>query len=111
MFLRRHNRWRAGVREVLIANRGEIAIRVARTLREMGINGRRLHGDRSRRPARASCRRGLPDRARGAYRSYLDIAKMIDVAKEAGRGRNAPRYGFLGENAELARGCAEAGSP
>src|SRR3978361_2286994 len=96
--------------KVLIANRGEIAIRVARTLREMGIGSVAVYSEIDRDAPRGRA-------ADGAFllgpaipaESYLNIAKIIEVAKEAGAEGIHPGYGFLAENADMARACADAG--
>jgi acetyl-CoA/propionyl-CoA carboxylase, biotin carboxylase, biotin carboxyl carrier protein len=96
--------------KVLIANRGEIAIRVARTLKEMGIVSVAVYSeiDREAPHVRAADEAFLIGPAIPAE-SYLNIAKIIETAKEAGAEAIHPGYGFLAENAEMARACAEAG--
>ncbi|ACF00165.1 Carbamoyl-phosphate synthase L chain ATP-binding [Rhodopseudomonas palustris TIE-1] len=96
-------------RKLLIANRGEIAIRIARAAAESGLTTVAIH------PAddAASLHVRIADHAeqipgRGA-RAYLDIEAVIAAAKAAGCDALHPGYGFLSENADLARRCAEEG--
>lgn len=96
-------------RKLLIANRGEIAIRIARAAAESGLTTVAIH------PAddAASLHARIADHAeqipgRGA-RAYLDIEAVIAAAKAAGCDALHPGYGFLSENADLARRCAEEG--
>ena len=96
--------------KILIANRGEIAIRVARTLKEMGIVSVAVYSeiDRDAPHVREADEAFLIGPAVPAE-SYLNIPRIIETAVEAGAEGIHPGYGFLAENAEMARACDEAG--
>ena len=96
--------------KVLVANRGEIAIRVMRTLKEMGIVSVGVYSEADRsaphvREADEAYLLGPPPPAE----SYLAIAKIIEAAQKAGAAGIHPGYGFLAENAEFAEACEKAG--
>ncbi len=95
--------------KVLIANRGEIAIRVARTLKEMGIGSVAVYSeiDREAPHVREADEAFLIGPAVPAE-SYLNIPRIIETAKEAGAEAIHPGYGFLAENADFAKACADA---
>ncbi|NJP89103.1 ATP-grasp domain-containing protein [Nonomuraea sp. FMUSA5-5] len=89
---------------VLIANRGEIAVRIARTLRRLGIASVAVHT-----PSDAGARHVREADLALEVPSYLDIEAIAGAAVDAGAGAVHPGYGFLAENAAFARRCAEAG--
>ncbi len=95
---------------VLIANRGEIALRVARACRELGIRVASVHSteDASSRLARISDH-AVQIGPAAARRSYLNIPAVIEAARQAGAEAVHPGYGFLSEDAEFAEACEENG--
>ncbi len=96
--------------KVLIANRGEIAIRIARALQEMGIASVAIYSELDRdapHVARAAEAFNLGDGP--AAENYLNVEKILDAAARSGAQAIHPGYGFLAENAPFAQACADAG--
>ncbi|WP_243790287.1 acetyl/propionyl/methylcrotonyl-CoA carboxylase subunit alpha [Saccharopolyspora gloriosae] len=95
---------------VLVANRGEIAVRVIRTLRALGIRAIAVHSDADR-DARhvAEADTSVHIGPSSAAQSYLSVRRVVDAALQAGAQAVHPGYGFLSENTEFARACGEAG--
>ncbi|MEZ5406947.1 MAG: biotin carboxylase N-terminal domain-containing protein [Acidimicrobiales bacterium] len=98
-----------GLQRVLVANRGEIAIRIIRAARSLGLATVAVAPDDDRSSLhlrRADDTRVLPGRGAGAY---LDPAGIVAAAVDSGADAVHPGYGFLSERAELATACADAG--
>jgi len=95
---------------LLIANRGEIAVRIARTARRLGLSTVAIFSDADREAAHvAACDRAVHVGGSPAASSYLRIDAVIDAARHTGAQAVHPGYGFLAENAAFAAACARAG--
>jgi 3-methylcrotonyl-CoA carboxylase alpha subunit len=96
--------------KILIANRGEIACRVAATAKRLGIRTVAVYSDPDARAKHvAACDEALRIGSAGASESYLRIESIISAAQRTGSKAIHPGYGFLAENPEFASACTEAG--
>ncbi|KAJ0032794.1 hypothetical protein NQD34_002875 [Periophthalmus magnuspinnatus] len=100
----------ARIEKVLIANRGEIACRVMRTAKKMGVRSVAVYSDADRHSMHVA----MADEAyhigpAASQLSYLSMEKVLEVAKKSGSHAVHPGYGFLSENTEFAEACKDAG--
>ena len=98
------------IKRLLIANRGEVALRVVRACRELGVESVAVYSDADRHaPHVSAADRSVHIGPAAAVDSYLSITRLIDAARRSGADAVHPGYGFLSENPSFADACERAG--
>jgi acetyl-CoA carboxylase biotin carboxylase subunit len=98
------------IHRLLVANRGEIAVRVIRACREFGIESVAVYSEADERAPHAKLAdRAVPIGPAPAIQSYLSIPAILEAARQSHADAVHPGYGFLSENARFAQACADAG--
>ena len=98
------------IKSVLIANRGEIAVRIIRCLRDMGLESVAIYSEAdSESYHRKLADRAIPLAGHSSAETYLNIDLILDAAKKAGVQAIHPGYGFLSERSEFAKAIEDAG--
>src|SRR3954470_3504569 len=97
-------------RRLLVANRGEIAVRIVHACRELGIESVAVYSDADARSLHvASADRAVRIGEPPAADSYLSVSRLLEAARSAGADAIHPGYGFLAEQPSLAEACEKAG--
>ena len=101
---------RKPITTLLIANRGEIARRIMRTAREMGVSTVAIYADGdAEAPFVTEADSAIALGGRTSAETYLDVSKVLDACKRSGADAVHPGYGFLSENAGFASAISDAG--
>src|SRR5258707_3836370 len=96
------------IRRLLIANRGEIAVRIIHACRELGIESVAVYSEAdAAAPHVAAADRAIAIRPAPAVQSYLSIPRVLDASRAAGADAIHPAYGFLSENSSFTDACAQ----